>query len=141
MSEITQSVSRHWKHSLWMIVAMSLIALLTMSILYDTSMVEQLIVVVVFSLVSAGSYVALARHAVKKGGNSLMKTFLAHSTLRMLAAAALIFFYANAKGWLQSTDKKPLLMFVILFAVFYLILLVFDTVRVMKWQGTIGHRE
>ncbi len=141
MNETTQRVSRHWKHSLWIIVALSLISLLTMSILYDTSMVEQLIVVVGFSLVSAGSYVSLARYAFQKGGNSLMKTFLAHSTLRMLAAAALIFIYANTKGWLQTTDKKPLLMFVILFAVFYLILLIFDTVKVMKWQRTLGNKE
>ena len=141
MNEVALKVSRHWKHSIWVVVALSLIALLAMNILYDTSMVEQLIVVVVFSLVSAGSFVALSSHAAKKGGNSLMKSFLLHSTLRMLIAAALIILYANSKGWFHITDKKPLLTFVILFAAFYFILLIFDAVRVMKWQGTIGHRE
>lgn len=141
MSEIVQQVSGHWKHSLWIIVALSLVALLAMSILYDTSMVEQLIAVVVFSLLSAGSFVVLSRRAAEKGGNSLMKTFLLHSTLRMLVAAAFIILYANSKGWIQTTDKKPLLTFVVLFAAFYFILLIFDAVRVMKWQGTIGHRE
>ena len=68
MSEIAQRVSRHWKHSLWIIVVLALVALLAMSIRYETSMVEQLVVVVVFSLISAGSFAILARHAVKKGG-------------------------------------------------------------------------
>ena len=141
MSEIAQRVSRHWKHSLWIVVILALTTLLAMSLQFDTSMVEQLVVVVAFSLISSGSFVALSRHTVKRGGNSLIKSFLIHSTLRMLAAAATIFFYANVKGLLQAEDRKPLLTFVIIFAVFYLILLIFDAVRVMKWQGNIGHRE
>ena len=141
MSEIAQRVSRHWKYSLWIVVALTLISLLSMSILYDTTKIEQLFVVVVFSLISAGSFVFFARQAVKNGGGSLMKTFLIHSTLRMLAAAALIVVYAYSKGWIHAEDKKPLLTFVIIFAVFYLILLIFDALRVMKWQGTLRHRE
>ena len=141
MSELTKKVSRHWKHSLWIVVLMALAALMVMNIRNDTSMVEQLILTVAFSLVSAGSFVAIELHAAKKGGLAMMKMFLVHSTLRMIAAAAAIIIYANAKGWLQTEDRKPLLAFVILFAVFYLTLLVFDTVKVMKWQGAIQNRE
>ena len=139
MSELTNKVSRHWKHSLWIVVVMALAALMIMNIRNDTSMVEQLILTVVFSLVSAGSFVAIERHAAKKGGITMMKMFLAHSTLRMIVAAAVIIIYANAKGWLHTEDKKPLLTFVILFAVFYFTLLVVDIVKVMKWQGSIQH--
>lgn len=141
MSGNALKVSRHWKYSLWIIAALTLAALLAMSIMYDTSMIEQLLVVVVFSLISAASFVVLVRQAVKNGKRSLMKTFLVHSTLRMLAAAALIVVYANIKGWIHAEEKKSLLAFVILFAVFYLILLIFDAVKVMKWQGAIGHTE
>ena len=75
----------------------------------------------------------------------------------VLLLASLFFYGLCAKGFLVclllfavivylfakrfETDKKPLLMFVILFAVFYLILLIFDTVKVMKWQGTLGNKE
>lgn len=137
MSELAKKVSRHWKHSLWVVVIMALAALMVMNIRNDTSMVEQLILTVAFSLVSAGSFVAIELHAAKKGGLAMMKMFFVHSTLRMIAAAVAIIIYANAKGWLQSEDRKPLLAFVILFAVFYLTLLVFDTVKVMKWQRAI----
>ena len=104
--------------------------------------------VVVFSLISAASFVVLVRQAVKNGKRSLMKTFLVHSTLRMLAAAALIVVYANIKGWIHAEEKKSLLAFVILFAVFYLILLIFDvsymmlmTSRAARVKAAIIHNE
>ncbi len=141
MSLLSKTMSKHWKHSLWIVVVMSLVTLLAMSILYDSSMTEQLLVVVLFSLLSAGTFVVLIRRFAASDGRNMMKLFLLHSTVRMLAAAALIWIYASVKGWLDGDHKKSLLSFVILFAAYYFILLIFDAVRIVKCQGATTQEE
>ena len=141
MKTVVDVVTAHWKHSLWIVTALALLALLGMNVVPQATMVEQLLVVVVFSLFSAATFVLYARSAVKSNSRRLMQVFLTHSTLRMLVAAVTIWIYTQMKGWMQTTDRKPLLAFVIMFAVFYLVLLAFDAFRVMSWQRKITESE
>lgn len=136
ISGMREAIGCHWKHSLWIVATLALLTLLGMNVLYDTSMVGDLVIIVGFSLLMAASFVLALRLKAAQRPQKAAKVFLLHATVRTLLAAGVIAAYWFFKVAPDGADKKVMLGFVILFAAFFLPLLVFDAFKVMRWQKT-----
>lgn len=121
---------QYWKHALWLTAGISLIALLAVNVMYAPVYITHILVAVLFSLLS-GCAMAMVIKRVATLRKPCMGAFLAYALLRLFAACAIIAVYMMVTG----LRGKELLPFVILLAVYFILLDALDAwymVRVQK---------
>lgn len=114
---------RYRKIALWVIAGGMLLSLLVMQITRDTSWLNALVVTVVYSFLVSVVYGLAWEHVARTSPDTLAKFYLAGSALRLIAAAMVFLVYA-----VIVRNKPEVLAFAVLFAAFYVVLLLFDCV-------------
>ena len=114
---------RYKKISLWIIAALMLVCLFIMSIMQDNTMVNSLLISVIYSLISTFAYAVSWKHIAKSSPISLSKFYMAASALRMLSAFSVFLIYC-----LVVRQHDAIIRFVIIFFAFYIILLIHDCI-------------
>ncbi len=120
---VQSTFRRYLKMSLWIIVGLALIVLALMSICYNPSLLNALIVTVLFSMFSSITYGLAWKRIVRSSPSALTKFFLAAPAVRMIVAAIVMGVWCYI-----VREPSAIKSFVLLFFAFYLILLVFDCV-------------
>ena len=126
-TQVQLIAKRYKKYTLWLNAAMTFITLFAcrLSVSCDTilpSMLNPLIVSVIFSLVVSVAYGEAWCAVALSSPANLAKFYLTASALKMLMAAVVFLVYAVVG------DKANLLGFAAIFVVFYVVLLVFDCI-------------
>jgi predicted ferric reductase len=126
----------YWQYSLWLIAGLTLVALLLSNTLYWPVKAVELVVTVVFSLLSSAAMALTMRKMLDTGRRSILGAFSAYAALRFLAAIAVIVGYMLITG----ARRQQLLPFVILFSVFFVILDALDAVYMVKVQRVLERK-
>ena len=127
LQNIRQTSIRYRQISLWLTAATTLVVLMAcrVSALAEQllpRLVNPLVVSALFSLVASTVYGVAWASVAKKSPANLAKFYLAASGLKMMLAAAVFLVCA------VLTDKQNLVGFTAIFALFYIVLLVFDCI-------------
>ena len=122
---IRQIGRRYKKYTLWMIVGLSLIILFACRVSKScddiiVQVVNPLAVSAIFSLVASTAYGEAWQAIAKSSPANLAKFYLAASALKMMAAAVVFLIYVLVSA------KTNVLGFTLIFALYYVVLLVFD---------------
>ena len=124
---IRQTGLRYKQITLWLTAGIALAILFgcRVSALCDEilpQVVKPLVVSAIFSLVSSIAYGEAWQAVAKSSPANLAKFYLAASVMKMMAAAVVFLIYVVV------CDKSNILGFTVIFALFYIVLLVFDCV-------------
>lgn len=124
---IRQTSIRYRQVSIWLTVAVSLAILFGCRISAScenilSMLVNPLVVSAIFSLVASVAYGVAWSAVAKSSPGNLAKFYLAASALKMMAAAVVFLIYVVV------CDKQNILGFSAIFALFYVVLLVFDCI-------------
>ncbi len=125
--KIKQIANRYKQISLWLTAGLALAILFACRISASSDsitprVVSPLVVAAIFSLVASTVYGEAWKAVAKSSPNSLAKFYLAASALKMMAAALVFLIYAVV------ADKSEIIGFTVIFAAFYVALLVFDCI-------------
>ena len=123
---------KYLRQSLLIIVFLSMMTLLYIQLYGSDAMVVPLVVCAVFQLVTCFLYGKVWSKIATQSPDSLTILYLAASGLRMLTGLATVVAYC-----LLSHSNEAIRFFVILFLVFYLIILVYDTLFFVKVEKTL----
>ena len=124
---IRQTSLRYKQITLWLTAGLALAILFgcRVSALCDNilpQVVNPLVVSAIFSLVSSVAYGEAWQAIAKSSPANLAKFYLAASVMKMMAAAVVFLIYVVV------CDKSNILGFTAIFALFYVVLLVFDCI-------------
>lgn len=125
----------YWRNSLWIVVAMALVALIVVQVYNLNYLILPVVVSSVFSLVTAFAYSFAWRLIALKHPDSLTAFYSAGSGFRFLLALVTIFAYYMAKG------HTAMLPFMIVFMIAYLVMLAYHTMYFSKVTSTIESSE
>ncbi|MBR0489252.1 MAG: hypothetical protein IJJ68_03500 [Prevotella sp.] len=114
---------KYHQMSLWLMTAISLVVLVVMNVALDMTLLNGLVISVCFTFVSSIAYGAAWKAVAKSSPMNLAKFYLAATVIRMLAALAVA-----TVGIILLKDKHESTGFAIIFIIFYLSMLVFDTI-------------
>lgn len=112
------------KVGLWIIAALTLLGLLTERIAVRGAFTYSLVFSAVYFLVVTTVNGGCWRKAARQAGNSLTRFYFASSALRMLLAFVVVL----VGGIILREDRTRLLGFVLIFAIYYVLLLIFDCI-------------
>ena len=129
MMDYDKVYKKYYKYSLWIAAALYLIGILVVQLTERFSYIPMLTISAVFSVVTASIYGGAWKAIVSQSPAVLNKFYLAASGLRMLLAFMVIVVYAFV-----VKDRTRLISFAVIFMIFYLILLVFDTFYFYKLE-------
>ncbi len=127
LQHIRQAGIRYRQISLWLVAGMTLVILFAcrVSALCETilpQVVNPLVVSAIFSLVASIAYGEAWVSVAKSSPANLAKFYLAASALKMMLAAVVFLVYVVV------CNKSQVLGFSVVFALFYVVLLVFDCI-------------
>lgn len=130
---IVRLSKRYWKHSLWLVAALTIVAFLVIQIFKLGQLVVPVIVSSVFSLVTAFAYSIVWKIVAVKHPDSLTAFYTASSGFRFLLALVtmLVFYLIEGRG--------AMLGFVLVFMAAYLIMLVYHTICFSKITSNFSH--
>ena len=122
---IRQTARRYKKYTLWMIVGLFLVILFACRVSKScddiiAQVVNPLAVSAIFSLIASTAYGEAWQAIAKSSPANLAKFYLAASALKMMAAAVVFLIYVLVSA------KTYVLGFTLIFALYYVVLLVFD---------------
>lgn len=118
---------KYYQRGLWVDFGLTLIMLLTAQVVRHTEWVSAIIAAALFSLLATIAY-ALSWHKVaSKSSGSLGKFYIAASAIRMMTAFIVVLIFVLTAG-----SKSAALTFAVVFVIFYIVMLVFDTVYFAK---------
>lgn len=120
---IAQQAKRYYKYSLWLVAAMTLIALLAANILWQEALIVPVVISAVFSLIASIAYGAAWKSVARSAPKTLTKFYLAAPALRMIAAALVVAVYCVA-----VRQPEKIRVFAIVFFLFYIVMLILDSV-------------
>lgn len=121
---IDKTAKQYNKYSLWLTAGLTLIVLMSISLnLITTDITIALAVSVIYTVVVNFAYGGLWKRVAKSAPNTLAKFYMAASMVRLIIAAIVIFSFC-----MLSQNKTDIRNFILLFFVFYLVMLVFDSV-------------
>ncbi len=125
---VCRSIVRQYiKISVWIIAGASLLVMLLMQYINNTSIFpaisHALLVSVIFSVVASFAYGYSWKSIAQNSPNNLAKFYLVGSLCRMMAALMVFVIYA-----FLVKDKSSVIWFTGIFAGFYIILLIFDCI-------------
>ena len=124
---------QYWKHALWLTAGITLIALLAANVMYAPVNITHIVVAVLFSLLS-GCAMAMVIKRVATQRKPCMGSFLTYAVLRIFVACAIIAAYMMVTG-LRGRELLP---FVILLAVYFILLDVLDAWYMVRVQKELG---
>jgi hypothetical protein len=114
---------RYHKISLWIIVGLALASLFVMSVVKDVTLLNSLMITVVFSLVSCIAYGSAWKSVAHSSPASLTRFYLVAPAIRMMVAILVVVAYC-----LIVRQREAILYFVYIFLAFYVVLLIFDCI-------------
>ena len=120
---IDNIAKRYYQRGVWLMAAITLVALAVMNVLMDTSLVNALVVSVLFNLVSTIAYSVSWKAVAKSSPDNLAKFYLAATVIRMLIALAVATVVI-----VLTEDKQEATRFAVVFVIFYLAMLTYDTI-------------
>lgn len=126
---INSIARRHYRSSLWIVVALTLVAFFAMSVAltWDIRLVWSITISVLFSLVTTVAYNSTWKSLAATSQSGLSRFYLAAPALRMLAAAMVILCYG-----VIVRERQAVLSFVLIFCIYYVALLIFDCMYFAK---------
>lgn len=127
MMDYNKVYKQYYKFTLWMIAALYLIGLLVVQLTMHSSYISMLTISAVYSLLVSSVYGGAWKAIAAQSPAVLGKFYLVASGLRMLLAFAVLLVYAFA-----VKERAMIIAFAVIFMVFYLVLLTFDTVYFYK---------
>ena len=113
--------------NLWIIFGLYLVGILIAQVTTHSSYLNMLTISALFSLITASIYGGAWKAIAVKSPAVLGKFYLAGSVFRMLLAFLTILVYA-----LIVKERVMILSFAVIFMIFYLVLLAFDTIYFSK---------
>lgn len=116
--------SLYYKIALWIIAALTLLGFLAEQIAFKYGFTQSIVFSAVYFLTVTMINGRCWRMAARKAGNSLTLFYFASSAVRMLLAFVTIL----VGGLILREDKTSLLGFALIFAAYYMLLLVFDCI-------------
>jgi hypothetical protein len=122
--QITRIGNTYKKISLWLIAGLMLISFLLMSVLQNVKGMDALVVSVVYSLIISIVYGESWKSVARHSPSSLSRFYLAAMAVRLFTGALVIL----VAGLLLRGNKEVVLTFMLIFAVFYIVMLVFDCI-------------
>lgn len=127
LQHINQVGRKYKQISLWLTAAMALAILLACRVSAQcdniiAQVVNPLVVSAIFSLVASTAYGEAWQSVAKSSPANLAKFYLAASALKMMLGAVVFLVYVVV------CDKSNILGFAAIFALFYVVLLVFDCI-------------
>ena len=122
-SVIKRTAKNYYKYSLWIVAGLTLVGLLVMNLANKPSMLTPLIISSVTSLVLSIAYGVAWKSVATSAPKTITKFYLAAPALRMIIAALVVLAYC-----LAVKQREQIREFVIIFFIFYLVTLVFDSV-------------
>ena len=127
LQHIKQTGRKYKQISLWLTAAMALAILIACRVSAQcdsiiTQVVNPLVVSALFSLVSSTAYGEAWTSVAKSSPGNLAKFYLAASALKMMLGAVVFLVYVVV------CNKSNILGFSAIFALFYVVLLVFDCI-------------
>lgn len=125
--DIDRIAKTYNKISIWLVSGVAIIALLVMQI-GDLSLSVPILVSVVYSLIAVFAYGTAWKRIAKISPEFLAKFYLAGSALRILAGLVVILFFCA----FNRTDSSSIIRFTVVFIIFYIVMLVFDTIYFAK---------
>ena len=120
------------KQMLWVVTTLLLAGLLILQVSGYTVWAEQVMISAVFSFVAGAVYGALLGRRLSRQPKTVMPFFLKHVSLRVAAAAFLMIDYA-----FLVPEKVHRLAFVIILAIFFIVMLVFDCVHILRVENKV----
>lgn len=112
------------KVSLWIIAALTLISLLAVQIAGRYGFINSILLAAVYSLVTCWLYGKCWKSVARRSPNVLTRFYMAASAIRMMLAFVVVLIMVVV----LRSDKEVMIEYVGVFAAFYIIMLIFDSV-------------
>ena len=118
---------KYYKNNLWIIAGLFLIGLLGVQLTQQTAYINVLTICAVYSLITSSIYGGAWKAIASQSPAVLNNFYLAASGFRMLLAFLTVLIYA-----MVVKERTMVIGFAVVFMIFYLVLLAFDTVYFYK---------
>ena len=125
--DVNKVYKKYYKNNLWIIAGLYLIGLLVVQLTQQTAYINLLTISAVYSLITSSIYGGAWKAIANQSPMIMNNFYLAGSGLRMLLAFLTVVVYA-----MVVNERAMVIGFVVIFMIFYLVLLAFDTVYFYK---------
>ena len=125
--DVNKVYKKYYKNNLWIIAGLYLIGLLVVQLTQQTAYINLLTISAVYSLITSSIYGGAWKAIAIQSPTVMNNFYLAGSGFRMLLAFLTVVVYA-----IVVKERTMVIGFVVIFMIFYLVLLVFDTVYFYK---------
>ena len=125
--DVNKVYKKYYKNNLWIIAGLYLIGLLVVQLTQQTAYINLLTISAVYSLVTSSIYGGAWKVIASQSPTVMSNFYLAGSGFRMLLAFLTVVVYA-----MVVKERAMVIGFVVIFMIFYLVLLAFDTVYFYK---------
>lgn len=133
---VIDQISRKYnKYSLWVTAGCALVTLLAINICNASQFVNPLVISVLYTLISSIAYGAGWKAVASSSPMTLSKFYIAASAIRMLLALIVVAVFC-----VISRDKGSIQNFIIVFAAFYVVMLVFDGVFFARLERKLNQK-
>ena len=125
--DVNKVYKKYYKNNLWIIAGLYLIGLLVVQLTQQTAYINLLTISAVYSLITSSIYGGAWKAIASQPPTVMNNFYLAGSGFRMLLAFLTVVVYA-----MVVKERAMVIGFVVIFMIFYLVLLAFDTVYFYK---------
>ena len=125
--DVNKVYKKYYKNNLWIIAGLYLIGLLVVQLTQQTAYINLLTISAVYSLITSSIYGGAWKAIANQSPTVMNNFYLAGSGFRMLLAFLTVVVYA-----MVVKERTMVIGFVVIFMIFYLVLLAFDTVYFYK---------
>ena len=125
--DVNKVYKKYYKNNLWIIAGLYLIGLLVVQLTQQTAYINLLTISAVYSLITSSIYGGAWKVIASQSPTVMNNFYLAGSGFRMLLAFLTVVVYA-----IVVKERAMVIGFVVIFMIFYLVLLAFDTVYFYK---------
>lgn len=125
--DVNKVYKKYYKNNLWIIAGLYLIGLLVVQLTQQTAYINLLTISAVYSLITSSIYGGAWKVIASQSPTVMNNFYLVGSGFRMLLAFLTVVVYA-----MVVKERAMVIGFVVIFMIFYLVLLAFDTVYFYK---------
>ncbi len=125
--DVNKVYKKYYKNNLWIIAGLYLIGLLVVQLTQQTAYINLLTISAVYSLITSSIYGGVWKAIASQSPTVMNNFYLVGSGFRMLLAFLTVVVYA-----MVVKERAMVIGFVVIFMIFYLVLLAFDTVYFYK---------
>lgn len=127
MDDTRTIAKKYYQRGLWVTFGLTLIMLIAAQVGRHAEWVSAIVAAALFSLLTTIAYALSWRQVASKSQGSLGKFYIAASAIRMMTAFIVVLIFVLAAG-----SKSAATVFAVVFVIFYIVMLVFDTVYFAK---------